>query len=76
MTTYHDWASETYTETEKLSRLRSYMGEIQAMLGSPDVSADGKAVDRTNLLGLLRELRAAEKDLQQGLPKAYSTARR
>ena len=48
MSTYHDWATQT-TEALKLERLNLHISEVGAQLGSPDVAADGKSIDRNAL---------------------------
>ena len=73
-TTYHDW-SEQATPALRLARLRLYKSEISAMLGAPDVSADGKAVDRNALNSLYQTLVEEEKSLQKQIPRAFLTSR-
>lgn len=74
-TTYHDWNEQT-TPALRLARLRQYKTEILAQLGSPNVAADGKSVDRETLRGTYALLIEEEKSLQAQVPKAYQTARR
>ncbi len=62
-TTYHDW-NEQPTDTLRLTRLRQYKTEILALLGAPNVAADGKSVDRETLRGTYELLIQEEKRLQ------------
>ena len=67
----------------RLTRLRLYMGEIQAQMGAPDVSADGKSVDRNALNALLQSLMKQEQaymdqggDAAAAGPRVFTTRRR
>jgi len=73
-TTYHDWASQS-TAAARLARLELYVGEIQAMLGAPDVSKDGASIDRSSLNTLLQTLLAQMDTLRGDASRASAGGR-
>src|SRR5262249_21324845 len=52
---YYDYASQA-TPALRLARARLHLSEIEQMLGAPDVSADGKSIDRNALEQKARRL--------------------
>jgi len=56
VTTYHDYFSSSYDLATRVSRLASYIGELEAMSAGLDVSSSGDSVSRSALNTKIRDL--------------------
>ncbi len=72
-TTYHDWASQG-TDEARLTRLRLYMGELQAMIG-PEVSHSGGSRSNASIQAELVSLREQETKLERRVRSSPRTLR-
>lgn len=77
--TYHNWAEQA-TPSLRLERLRLHVGEVSALLSSPDSAADGYSASYAALqqyhASLLGELRALESSpAASGVNGGWSVAR-
>lgn len=58
--TYTDYMSSAYTPAQRIERCRLFIAELTAEAAKPNISADGRSIDRTGLQAMLT---AAKSDL-------------
>jgi len=56
--TYTDYMSSAYTAAQRIERCRLFIAELTVECAKPNMSADGRSIDRTGLQALLASAKA------------------